>query len=119
VADSVQYTVPRIHFAKSKASLDADSKKYLDQFAKNLSQESRRERIKLYVLGMASDEEGFKNQWVLSAQRAQEVAGYLKNVLPDNSQYPVYAWGAGTGGKWVGESGYATKETQVFIAVLR
>ncbi|MCF7976346.1 MAG: hypothetical protein K9N55_21190 [Phycisphaerae bacterium] len=119
VADSTQYTIPRVQFSKSQSSLDAASKKYLDQFAKNLFQESQMKRTKLYILGMASDEKDLKNQWILSAQRAQEVAGYLRGVLPANGQYPVYAWGAGAGGNWVGESGYATKETQIMVAVLR
>ena len=119
VADSIQYTVPRVRFAKSASSLDLDSKKHLDQFSRNLAQNAQKSQAKLYVLGMASDEKGIKNNWILSAKRAQVVAEYLRRVLPDTGQYPVFSWGSGAGGSWVGESGFASEEAHIFIAVLR
>lgn len=119
VADSIQYTVSRVHFAKSASSLDLDSKEHLDRFSRNLVQNDQKSKAKLYVLGLASDEKGVKNQWILSARRAQAVAAYLRRALPGTGQYPVYAWGAGTGGSWASESGYASKDAHIFIAVLR
>ncbi len=119
VADSIRYTVSRVRFAESASSLDPDSKKHLDQFSTNLAQKDQKSQTKLYVLGMASDEKGLKNQWILSARRAQAVAEYLRNVLPDTGQYPVFSWGSGAGGSWIGESGYASKDAHIFIAVLR
>jgi flagellar motor protein MotB len=119
VADSIRYTVSRVRFAESASSLDLDSKKHLDQFSTNLAQNDQKSQTKLYVLGMASDEKGLKNQWILSARRAQSVAEYLRGVLPDTGQYPVFSWGSGAGGSWVGETGYASKDAHIFIAVLR
>jgi len=119
VAESVQYTVARVRFEVSKASLNHESKKYLDQFAQSLAQDSQQDQTKLYVLGMASEEKILKNQWILSAKRAQEVAEYLRGVLPATGQYPVVSWGSGGGGNWIGESGFAAKDAHIFIAVLR
>ncbi|MCP4455409.1 MAG: hypothetical protein GY809_28450 [Planctomycetes bacterium] len=118
-ADSIRYTVPRVRFPKSGSSLDSASKKHLDQFSRNIMLDSQRSKTKLYVLGMASDAQGLKNQWILSARRAQSVAAYLKGILPDTGQYPVFSWGSGVGGNWVGESGYASKDSHIFIAVLK
>ena len=119
VGDSIQYTVPSVHFAASASSLDPDSKKNLDQFSKNLTQNAQKGQAKLYVLGMASDEKGLKQKWILSAKRAQAVAEYLRRILPDTGQYPVFSWGSGAGGTWVGESGYASEDAHILIAVLR
>lgn len=119
VADEIQYSVARVSFADSQYQLNSESKKNLDQFARNLSQDAQADQIKLYVLGIASDAIGRKNQWIISAQRAQEVAAYLKRVLPQTGQYPVFAWGAGSGGTWVQENGFASKDGKIFIGVLK
>ena len=119
VADSIQYTVSRVRFAESASSLDSDSRGHLDQFSNSLTQDGREGKTKLYVLGLASEEKGLKNQWILSARRAQAVAAYLRSVLPDTGQYPVFSWGSGGGGSWAGESGYASKDAHIFIAVLK
>ncbi len=118
-ADSIRYTVSRVRFPMAGSSLDPGSKKHLDQFSRNVTANAQRSKTKLYVLGMASEAKGLKNQWILSARRAQAVATYLRRVLPDTGQYPVFCWGSGTGGTWVGETGYASKDAHIFIAVLK
>jgi len=119
VADSIRYTVSRVRFPASASSLDIDSKKHLDRFSRNLTQEAKEVQTKLYVLGLAPDEKSLKSQWILSARRAHAVAAYLRGVLPDTGQYPVFSWGSGAGGSWVGDSGFASKDSQIFIAVLK
>ena len=119
VADSIRYTVSRVRFPESGAVLDAQSQKHLEQFSMNLTQDGREKQTKVYVLGLASDAQGLKRQWILSAQRAQAAAAYLKSVLPDTGQYPVFAWGSGAGGHWVGDSGFASKDAHILMAVLR
>jgi flagellar motor protein MotB len=119
IADSIRYTVSRVRFPESASSLDAESKTHLDQFSRNVMLNAQKTQTKLYVLGIASDVQGLRNQWILSAQRAQAVAAYLRRALPDTGQYPVFSWGSGLGGNWVGESGYASKDAHIFIAVLK
>lgn len=119
VADSIRYTVSRVRFPESAAVLNQESKKHLDQFSMNLTQDAREKKTKVYVLGLAADVKGLKNQWILSARRAQAAAAYLKTVLPDTGQYPVFCWGSGDGGHWAGESGFVSSDAHILMAVLR
>ncbi len=119
VGESIQYTVARVRFAPSGSILNPDSMKYLDEFSRNLAQDTQAGQTKLYILGMAADVKGVKQQWILSAKRSQAVAEYLQQVLPNTGQYPVFSWGAGAGGNWVDESGFASAESHIFIGVLR
>jgi len=119
VGESIQYNVARVHFDPSGFTLNLDSKKYLDQFSRNLAQDTQAAQRKLYILGMAADVRGLKQQWILSAKRAQVVAEYLGQVLPNTGQYPLFSWGAGAGGNWVDDSGFASAESHIFIGMLR
>lgn len=94
-------------------------KKFLTQFAVNLQQDADSEGLKLYVLGLARDERGEKEQWMLSAGRAQAVADFLKHLLPSQLQCPVYSWGAGSGGHWVTRDSSVSDQSQILISVLR
>ena len=71
------------------------------------------------MLGLARDEAAEKQQWILSAGRAQVVADFVRDTLPSASNWPVYSWGAGPGGDWVGRDSPISKQTQILIAVLR
>lgn len=119
VAQRTDFSVTNISFPPAQALLNAPAEKYLTQFALNLQQDADLENIKLYVLGLADDERTEKAQWILSARRAQAVADFLNDVLPSQLQYPVYSWGAGSGGHWVGQGGSGYKESQILIAILR
>ncbi len=119
VAERTDFSVTNISFPPGQALLNEPAEKYLTQFALNLQQDASPENIKLYVLGLADDERTEKAQWILSARRAQVVADFLNDVLPSQLQCPVYSWGAGPGGYWVGRYSSGSKESQILIAVLR
>ncbi len=119
VAQRTDFSVTNISFGPGRALLNEPAEKYLTQFALNLQQDAGRKSIKLYVLGLADDERTEKAQWILSARRAQVVADFLNDVLPSQLQCPVYSWGAGPGGYWVGRYSSGYKESQILIAVLR
>jgi hypothetical protein len=119
VAQRTDFSVTNISFPPGRALLNEPAEKYLTQFALNLQQDAGAKNIKLYVLGLADDERTEKAQWILSARRAQVVADFLNDVLPSQLQYPVYSWGAGPGGLWVGRGSSGYKESQILIAVLR
>jgi chemotaxis protein MotB len=72
----------------------------------------------LYVLGLAADERDRHKQWTLSAERAQAVADEIRANLPADHKWPIYCWGAGSGGQWTGHAGQVTERTQILIAVL-
>lgn len=119
VAQRTAFSVTGISFPPGQARLNAPAEKYLTEFAMNLQQDRASRGVKLYVLGLAEDKPTEKEQYMLSAKRAQAVADFLKSILPSQLRCPVYSWGAGPGGCWVarGSSGY--KESQILIAVLR
>jgi outer membrane protein OmpA-like peptidoglycan-associated protein len=118
VAKKTNFVVTNISFSQSNALLGESAKKFLVQFTTNLQQNSGSEEIKLYVLGLANDEQTEKEQWILSARRAQTVADFLNYILPPEHRRSIYSWGAGPGSLWVGGDSTVSKQTQILIAVL-
>ena len=75
-------------------------------------------KISLYVVGLARDVSGEKNQWILSALRAQQVANFLKTSFAEQSSWEVYSWGTGSGGMWIKQDSPVSEESQILIAIL-
>ena len=119
VAKKANFSVTNISFSPGEVQLNEPAKKFLTRFALDLQQDAGSQEIKLYVLGLANDEQSGKRQWMLSAMRAQAVADFLNDVLPSQFQCPVYSWGAGPGGCWVTPDSPISKQSQILIAVLR
>jgi outer membrane protein OmpA-like peptidoglycan-associated protein len=117
-AQKARFLVTSIGFPQAKAQLSEPAKKFLTQFAMNLPQTTGSEATNLYVLGLASDAKTEKEQWILSARRAQAAADFLKNILPSKHHHSVYSWGAGPGGCWVDENSPVSRQSQILIAVL-
>lgn len=115
VAKQTNFSVADISFPAGGAGLNEPAKKFLTQFSLDLQTNDRLNTHKLYVLGLARDAKGEQEQWILSARRAQAVSDFLRSTL----QWPVYSWGAGPGGQWVGENSPVSKQSQILIAVLR
>jgi chemotaxis protein MotB len=116
---NMDFTVTNVFFEKGQAKLNNPGRDFLDGFIHNMQNEVRSGEAMLYVLGLAGDGRSAKVQWTLSAQRAQNVADYLTANLYDNYQCPIYAWGGGPGGHWVGEDSPAHKDSHILIAILR
>jgi len=119
VAKKTNFSVTNVRFPPGEATLNGPAKRFLTEFCLDLQHDRSDEAIKLYVLGLARDEAAEKQQWILSAGRAQVVADFLRDTLPSASNWPVYSWGAGPGGDWVGQDSPISKQTQILIAVLR
>ena len=117
-ADQVKFSVTDIRFASGRADLTEASKRSLNEFSRNLQTRPDGKHLKLYVLGLASDQPTPKAQLLLSAKRAQAVAHYLNDLPTLTAQKPVYAWGAGAGGDWIETDGAITKDLHILIAVL-
>lgn len=115
----MDFRVTNVFFTAGRAELNNSSRDSLNAFLNNLQNEVRSGEVMLYVLGLASDGRSAKDQWTLSAQRAQVVADYLTDNLYDDYQCPIYAWGGGPGGQWVGEDSPAHKDSHILIAILR
>jgi outer membrane protein OmpA-like peptidoglycan-associated protein len=142
VAESTDFSVTNIRFAPGDATLDGPAKKFLTAFCADLQQgvdlitgtvpggsppfHGGPAGI-LYVLGLADDEKSEKQQWMLSAQRAQAVAQSLQSRLVRaeasgpgfEAGWQIYWWGAGPGGDWVARDSPISRNCQILIAVLR
>jgi outer membrane protein OmpA-like peptidoglycan-associated protein len=94
------FIVTPITFRQGQYALDPPAKDFLVKLTTDL-QESGNERLKLYVVGLASQEPDEKQQWLLSVKRSEVVADFIRSNMPPDSQWSIYSWGAGTGGNWV------------------
>ena len=119
VAKKTNFSITNIRFPPGGATLNEPAKRFLTEFSLLLQQDSGSKPIKLYVLGLAGDEATEKQQWILSARRAKVVADFLQGTLSSASNWPVYSWGAGPGGDWVGQDSPISRRSQILIAVLR
>ena len=119
VAETTNFSVTNITFSPSDATLNEPAKKFLAQFVLDLQQSPGAETVRLYVLGLAGDEKTEKEQWIVSAKRAQAVADFLQGILPPEANWPIYSWGAGPGGCWVAQDSPISEQSQILIAVLR
>jgi flagellar motor protein MotB len=106
-----------IIFRQGQYALDSPAKDFLIKFISDL-QEAQNEKIKLYVVGLALQEPDGKQQWLLSAKRADTTADFIRSNTPPGSQWSIYAWGAGTGGDWVVKDS-AMAGQSIFIGVVR
>ncbi len=118
VAKAPSFSVTNVRFPRGGARLDESARRFLTEFCLNL-QDTGSKSVKLYVLGLAGDEATEKEQWIVSAKRAQAVADFLHGVLPLEAERRVYSWGAGPGGDWVRQDSPISKRSQILIAILR
>jgi len=128
----LDFSITDVRFRANQASLDDAAKQSLSAYCTNLQENLISDNCTLYVLGLAGDEATEKRQWMLSAQRAQAVAQYLKEqlargtggrpnalALADASAWRVLWWGAGPGGNWAGQDQPDPGQSQILIAVLK
>ena len=111
------FVITPITFGQGLYTLEPPAKDFLTKFTTDL-QESGNEKLKLYVVGLASQEPEGKQQWLLSAKRADVVANFIRNNMPPDSQWSIYSWGAGTGGDWV-MKGNTTAEQSISIGIVK
>jgi outer membrane protein OmpA-like peptidoglycan-associated protein len=132
VSKTKNFTPAKVHFQDGKAELDDSAKEYLTGFCNDLKRNTGREKITLYVLGLAPEEKYARRQWMLSAMRAEVVAKYLRtyissmfgtqnqsSVFGPPPKWSVYSWGAGKGGDWVTRESPIYENSHIMIAILR
>jgi hypothetical protein len=111
------FVVTPITFRQGQYELDSPAKDFLIKFTTDM-QESGNENLKLYVVGLASQEPAGKQQWLLSVKRADITADFIRSNMPPGSQWSIYSWGAGAGGDWVVKDS-VTAGQSIFIGVIR
>jgi len=105
-------------FPKGSTSLDTDAQTKLTQLCEQIRINYSWQEPIVYVLGLAAEETADDLQWTVSAQRAMTVADFIHNQLSQETSWPIYSWGAGSGGEWVGRDGQISPKTQVTVVVL-
>ena len=131
-AKRTDFSVVNVQFSPGRAALNESAKKFLTGFCRDLQQDPSYKPVDLYVLGLANDEKIEKEQWLLSARRAQTVADFLRDTLLaasgstkgpdapwDRSKWHIRSWGAGPGGDWVGRDSPISRQSHVLIGVRR
>ncbi len=108
-----------IKFADDQYVLNEPARQFLSSFVADLNGYAPVERLNLYVVGLASTQASEKQQWILSARRAQTVTDFLRAALPAGAGCRVFSWGAATGGEWVKGDSPVSSQSQIAIAILR
>jgi len=119
VAEKTNFSITNIHFCTGESILNEAAKKFLREFCLHLQQGLSTRPIKLYVLGLACDAATEKQQWILSARRAQIVADYIRDNLPPASRPTVFCLGAGPGGNWVRQDSPIYRQSHILIGIMR
>ena len=122
MAEATISVVPTpIRFGRGSAELDASGGAFVKTLAVSLSQSLRSGGIKVYVIGLAADETGRKQRWLLSADRARAVEEALRGALAEklkSSRWEIDSWGAGAGGRWSAGLGLVPERSYIVIAVM-
>jgi outer membrane protein OmpA-like peptidoglycan-associated protein len=108
-----------IRFGDGQSALNESTKQSLSTLAANLKAFLWGKRPYLYVVGLAPEQSDKKQQWVLSAKRAQAVADFLKDNLSSENDCRIFAWGAAAGGDWAGQNSSTSEQSHILIALLR
>ncbi len=103
-------------FERGLAVLNESGRLFLSKFAAD-TQNAAGQRRTIYVVGLAVEENSEKQRWTLSSKRAQAAADFLRGIIPAELKWPVYSWGAGTGGQWTQDS-QTNAQSQILIGVL-
>lgn len=106
-----------VAFAKDSWDLTAQSRQTLKRITEQFKINFAHQSPSIYVLALAADAPESR-QWAVSARRGEAVMEYIRNELGSEMAWPIYSWGAGSGGEWVGHSGLVTQEMQILITVL-
>jgi len=113
------FLVLPVTFAKGQSVLSEAAQQRLNSFLTDLKGFGTVEGLNLYVVGLAPDEPDPSQQWLVSAQRAEAAAQFLRNGLPAATRSRVFSWGAATGGDWVKKDSPISSQAQIAIAILR
>lgn len=107
-----------IVFEPDSSSLNQEAREFVGNLVSELGLGSADQSLTIYVVGL-SPEAGGDDGWLVSAYRAEEVARYIEEQLPEGANWSVYAWGAGRGDYWMRNTATKKDKTYVMINVVR
>ncbi|AQT66902.1 flagellar motor protein MotS [Anaerohalosphaera lusitana] len=112
------YSVTDIVFEAGSSTLSEKDEEFLKDFSEDLQQNVASDELTIYVVGISRDEGNISNMWQISAERAQAAADYLRGTLDEGCEWAVRSWGAGDGGRWAGEKGVISEQSDIVLSVL-
>lgn len=132
VGEGANFSLAEVRFSPGGAILNESAKRFLTEYSVYLRQNPHYEPGTLYVVGLAGGRGTQRQQWLLSARRAQAVAEFLQGLLSSETDlstrsshrrftpnWRIYWWGAGPGGEWIDQDALISRRSQILIAVVR
>lgn len=116
--NSPAFSVMDIKFPPGSSDIDKAGRDYLKDYAISLQQSCPAGSVKLYIVATADDVQDKKQQWLLSAKRANAVEQVLQGLLPAGFNCLVFSSGAGPRNNLLNTDS-SIANSQVLIAVLR
>jgi outer membrane protein OmpA-like peptidoglycan-associated protein len=108
-----------IAFAQGQSALNPSVVQSLSAFAGDLKGFAPVDQLNVYVVGLAPDVADARQQWLVSARRAQAVADFLQEHLPSGTSCRIFSWGAAQGGDWVKKVSPISQGSHIAIALLK
>jgi len=96
---------PDLRFTAGSWVISDEARVRVNQFVRTLKELPERS-IRIYVVGVSTDGATAKENWMLSARRAEAVADALRKALRESghtSRWDVHSLGAGEGNAWCRE----------------
>lgn len=116
-ATTKEFVATSISFKKGQWELNDSAKQFIRKYSRQVQESFYSQSLSFYVLGLATSESSSDQQWLVSAKRSQSVADHLRGTFGDKN-WPVYSWGAGSGGQWASDIGQMDKNSQIMIVML-
>jgi len=118
--EPLSVTATPVKFAPGQSVLDDATKGYLGDLVAHWKQNLPAGAFRVYVIGLAREQEDLKQQWLLSARRSTAVGDFLRQVLGER---PGQAWevqcrGSGPGQELYSKLGLNQQELSIVIAVM-
>jgi len=111
------FTAAPIIFNQNGYELKEEDKDYLDQFCSDVQTASPSDKTTIIVIGAAGENTNFRDKWLVSTQRANAVAEYLKQYFSD-SFVNVVAWGTNSPSNWANKSSLSSNQVHILLSVL-
>ena len=105
-ADRVDYVVLDVFFNPGRAMLTDQARQVLSRFALRYSNTRTDTNQGIYIMGLPDSTGTDQEKWILSAQRAQAAAQYLKKTIEQRTNEPaqIFSWGRGPSRGWAGDA---------------
>lgn len=111
------FTATPVLFNRSNYLLKEEDKNYLKQFCSDIKTSSQSGSITIIIIGVAEEDMNLRDKWMVSSQRANTVAEYIKQYF-SGSTINVVAWGTNNPSNWSKDSSLSPNQSHILLSVL-